>query len=346
MSLPERMWVTIAEHGIGGLLKPWQIRRVGRARTAVLADRLALLSRAAHDDARIQALREQLVLANPTSAPASLQAPETTATDIGSSPEESEFPRRLAHVMAAEEVRRQVNVTKALFAAEDVLEDDSAEPPSDKPDADWLFRWRDAACAVSQPELQQLWGRVLAGEIKSPGSFSLRTLQLLRNLSMTEANEIERLLQFAFDGLIYTGMGAGGTQFPGATAILHRHGVDHGFLLHMTELGIVTEPGGVRWTMGSRSLNEPSFGLAIRSGGQGLWITHANPNLKLTLQGVTLTKVAKEIHRIASVPSNHELLIQMGRDIQIMGFTVMWADFFRAENHQLHIRNERPLPAP
>ena len=36
---------------------------------------------------------------------------------------------------------------------------------------------------MSSEELQTLWGRTLAGEIKSPGSYSLRTLDFLKNLS-------------------------------------------------------------------------------------------------------------------------------------------------------------------
>lgn len=35
--------------------------------------------------------------------------------------------------------------------------------------------------------MRQLWARVLAGEIEHPGSFSLRTVEVLRNMSQAEA---------------------------------------------------------------------------------------------------------------------------------------------------------------
>ena len=73
----------------------------------------------------------------------------------------------------AQEIRSEGNVSKALLGAEAELENDPQTPPDRTVDEDWLFRWRDAASVVSSEELQTLWGRVLAGEIKSPGSFSV-----------------------------------------------------------------------------------------------------------------------------------------------------------------------------
>ena len=68
-------------------------------------------------------------------------------------------------------MRAEVNVAKAVLSAEAALEDDPQKPPDRRVDEDWLFRWRDSASKVSVAELQALWGRVLAGEIKSPGTF-------------------------------------------------------------------------------------------------------------------------------------------------------------------------------
>jgi hypothetical protein len=45
--------------------------------------------------------------------------------------------------------------------------------------------------------MQQLWGRILAGEIKRSGAFSLRALDLIRNLSKTEAQLFERVCNWA-----------------------------------------------------------------------------------------------------------------------------------------------------
>jgi Protein of unknown function (DUF2806) len=44
---------------------------------------------------------------------------------------------------------------------------------------DWLNFYAKLAEDKSSAELQQLFGRILAGEIRKPGSFSLKTLQLV-----------------------------------------------------------------------------------------------------------------------------------------------------------------------
>lgn len=45
----------------------------------------------------------------------------------------------------------------------------------------------DAAGNIRAEDMRQLWARVLAGEIEHPGSFSLRTVEVLRNMSQAEA---------------------------------------------------------------------------------------------------------------------------------------------------------------
>ena len=50
---------------------------------------------------------------------------------------------------------------------------------------------------VTDEEMQLLWSRVLAGETKRPKSFSLRTLDILRNLSKEEAEKFQNLCKYS-----------------------------------------------------------------------------------------------------------------------------------------------------
>lgn len=52
---------------------------------------------------------------------------------------------------------------------------------------DWLMRFFDAVGNISNEDLQNLWGKVLAGEIVRPNTCSLRTLDMIRNMSPGEA---------------------------------------------------------------------------------------------------------------------------------------------------------------
>ena len=69
---------------------------------------------------------------------------------------------------------------------------------------DWLMRFFDAVGNISNEDLQQLWGRVLANEIAKPKACSLRTLDMIRNMSSEEANIFSNLCRYVMQsGDIY-----------------------------------------------------------------------------------------------------------------------------------------------
>ncbi|MEZ0484318.1 DUF2806 domain-containing protein [Fibrella aquatica] len=83
-------------------------------------------------------------------------------------------------------------------AAEQLSQEDT--PVSEAPvDSDWMARFFANAGEVSHEEMQKLWGRVLAGEIVKPGKFSLRTLEVLKNLSRKEAELINKVANYSLD---------------------------------------------------------------------------------------------------------------------------------------------------
>ncbi len=64
-------------------------------------------------------------------------------------------------------------------------------------DPDWLNRFIGNAQDVSSEEAQALWGKILAREISRPGSYSLRSLEVLRTISKKEAETFRKICQFA-----------------------------------------------------------------------------------------------------------------------------------------------------
>jgi uncharacterized repeat protein (TIGR03899 family) len=95
-----------------------------------------------------------------------------------------------------QEAKKQLNIENVTaFAAEELRN----EPPvTNEPlDEDWTTRFFKIAEEVSNEEMQTLWGKILAGEIKQPKTYSLRTLELIRNLSKLEANTFMKVANFA-----------------------------------------------------------------------------------------------------------------------------------------------------
>ena len=65
------------------------------------------------------------------------------------------------------------------------------------PDVGWTSSFSSGAQGVSSDEMQILWARILAGEVVMPGSTSIRTLAILRNLDRSTAQLFRRLCSMA-----------------------------------------------------------------------------------------------------------------------------------------------------
>ena len=106
-----------------------------------------------------------------------------------------ELAQRTQSRLGYQELRKQVNIEAVVDIAYNALEN---EPPViDEPiDQDWLIRFFNSVEDISNEQMQYLWGKILAGEIKKPNSFSMRTLNILKNLTQKEAELFKRIAPF------------------------------------------------------------------------------------------------------------------------------------------------------
>lgn len=112
-----------------------------------------------------------------------------------------------------ETIQRQVNREKiAIEAIEEYRSADSMnrrKADEGVIDDDWLnFYWQ-AAEQVSNRDMQNLWGRVLARKALGISQYRLRTLDFLRTLSRSEAEEISRLASYSIQASCRWGTGVG-----------------------------------------------------------------------------------------------------------------------------------------
>ncbi len=133
-----------------------------------------------------------------------------------------------------QEARRQHNIENITgFAAED-LKNEKEEIPNEPIDEDWATKFFRIAEDISSEEMQALWGKILAGEIKQPKSFSLRTLDLIRNLSKDEADLFVKVANLAINGngsnLIFKGSHDNS---------LDKYGIRYSDIARLTELGLL-----------------------------------------------------------------------------------------------------------
>lgn len=94
-----------------------------------------------------------------------------------------------------QELQKQLNIESVTLKACHVLEEEtecSPEPVS----KDWMIRFFNSVEDISDEDMQELWARILAGEVKHPKTFSLRTLETLKNLSKEEALVFEKVCRY------------------------------------------------------------------------------------------------------------------------------------------------------
>ena len=63
-------------------------------------------------------------------------------------------------------------------------------------DVDWFLRFYEDASNISNEDMQQIWAGILAGEVSKPGSFSKRTLDVLRNMSPYDAEMFQNISKY------------------------------------------------------------------------------------------------------------------------------------------------------
>jgi len=89
--------------------------------------------------------------------------------------------------------RRQQNIESIAKQAIDFLPE---EVPAEKPNEDWIFRFFDSCQDIGDEQIQIIWSKILAGEIKKPGSYSYRTLEILKSLRKPEADFFTKIGSF------------------------------------------------------------------------------------------------------------------------------------------------------
>lgn len=147
----------------------------------------------------------------------------------------SRLMQRAGTRLVLQETIKQHNIESVIDNAYEILEKE--EQCSEEPvEQGWINRLFDSISDVSDEKLQKLWGKVLAGEIKRPGSFSLRTLEVLKNLSKLEAETFKKVIPLMIfcnrDGYISA-----------ERELLTKYGVYYSDILLLDECGLLKDAG-------------------------------------------------------------------------------------------------------
>jgi hypothetical protein len=319
--LVEKMWETLAEKGVGGLLKPWQTIREGNAQIEVRRHEMLALAQAEADAFEIKAGRKRLlqdgtILAVGANDVKNMLLLSNADGRVEPTFDMSQLMLNATAASVADQVRSEVNVARAVILAEEILGQDTQDPPDAVVEDDWLSTWREYVGRVSSEELQRLWANILAGEVKAPGTYSARTLEFLRTLSKSEAEKIAKIAPYVIDNSFIA------RDFDAA---LEKNGIRFSTLLEMQELGILTgvDTIGLSITFTSNLPNIFQKGLICHN---KILIVQRVGNVTLQLAAYSLTTLGKEIMRLGNFFPNSEYLTEVGKKVASQGFMVQIAD--------------------
>lgn len=196
---------------------------------------------------------------------------------------------RAVATFLADQERKQLNRDAVAHEAVQELktlpppEKDATDPP--ELDVDWMNVFSTYTDSASSDRLRSLWGKILAGEVRRPGSFSLVTLRVISELDREMAEKFEKYVRpRTHDGFI--------PRPPGNL---------EGQLLHdltfLEEVGLLQEVSG---TIG-KTLAELGDGFFVIPERGHLFRVKPKPNQKARVRLIPLTRVAREIARILPV---------------------------------------------
>ena len=202
------------------------------------------------------------------------------ASEAGANPE---FVKRAANVLVSKAYRKQINREAVAVAAVEVLQGSetlgAAANPGGDVDEDWLNKFERYAEDASSERMQKLWGRVLAGEIRRPGQFSLRTLRFLSEVSQPEAIAFEKFCASAFGGVAPKKL------------LQPEHDTDIGDLIILEAIGLI-QGASVGFEC---VLNFNEKGHFFLTEGHFVIIFHGRPNTRFDVFAIALTPLGREL---------------------------------------------------
>lgn len=231
-----------------------------------------------------------------------------------------------------QEKKRQSNIRQVVTKA--ALELEGKEVRDHEPDHDWTARFFNDVQDVSSEEMQQLWGKILAGEVEMPGSTSLRTLSILKNLDQSTANTFQRLcsacvLAKSTDASFVDARVPSLGGNPGNN-VLEKYGFSYDVLNALNEHGLIISEYN-SWYDHKMSIGIP---LSAPFPGQVVclpftfqgryWVLvpttqrEASPEFKLS--GVALTRSGREMSRIVEMEPMEEYMQDLMTFFESSGF--------------------------
>ena len=199
--------------------------------------------------------------------------------------------------LVLQETIKQHNIESVIDNAYEILEKEE-KCSGEFVEQGWINRFFDSVADISDEDLQKLWGKVLAGEIKQPKTYSLRTLETLKNLSKYEAELFQKITPYVIQM-------DGGLFLSSNTSLLEKYEITYGEILRLDECGLVNSAGLVSL---NPTVSNTEFA-ALYNNSKLIFLKGLNSSkTKISIGEFGLTRAGKELFYILNSTSNDDYL--------------------------------------
>ena len=194
-----------------------------------------------------------------------------------------ELRRRAGYRLAYQEMSKQENIEAVVDKAfieldgKDLESDDAISP-------EWMNRFINMAGEISTEEMQNIWAKVLAGEVIRPSAYSMKTLECLRNLSVKDAELFGKLANYVIsEKMIY-----------GDNDLNQKYNMSYADILALDDCGLINSSGMI--VLECKVHKEPD---TIFDFGKYILLAKSENERTFTLSQFPLTRAGRELLAIA-----------------------------------------------
>ena len=210
--------------------------------------------------------------------------------------------------VAGETVRLTTNLFRILDKAKSVDNASELTSPSDE----FMYRWVNDACNESDETLQEMWARVLTGEMARPGAISRHTHSVVRELTPDVAEKFRTLCSYAMcsmDGKrpIMVASLTPTAVMTDSRDMLENYRLDYGAFLELAEYRLLSVPLENSYAIPIREPETTSFSFLL---GDEVWILGIPPvsgMASVSFPGILFSSAGRELFPIVErfVPTEY-----------------------------------------
>ena len=328
-SVPEIITDLVADTVISGIPAPVRrnfLKAIGQLSSAAIDIPVAYLTGKADERRAETAARIRLI--------------DTSAAQIAQQMQtDPEYARVAVQKFGQRVLREQVNLDMiSQRAASEILDagdstgQSAPEEAVDTINDDWLNVFETEARQKSTEEMQAFFGKILAGEIRKPGSYSTRTVRILSSLDQDIANHFAKLCSMCISTL---GQDVRVSSLGGKAGsnALQEYGLGFDTLNLLNEHGLIISDYN-SWREIVPCVAFPGGGqetVCIPLNYQGRhWIlmpkSHKEVGKNLRIDGVALTQSGKELLTIVKIQSMDSYSKEFAQFFEKKGFRMTEID--------------------